>query len=159
MTRAQGHRGERPSLTEYVERRNGTPLGGAGSLVAMLHRSLGADSFAGFWRNWNPVWSYYLSRFVNAPARRFLPGWAALLVTFGASGAIHDAAVALFTRSFTSFFTTWFVVLGLVVLGTSRIGLEYRSHPWAVRAAVNLGIIAACLGTTLVVRRMVTGAA
>lgn len=44
------------TLSEYVERRNGVPLGARGSLANMLRRSLGARSFAGFWRYWSPIW-------------------------------------------------------------------------------------------------------
>jgi hypothetical protein len=65
----------------------------------MLHRSLGAGSLAGFSRHWNPIWAYYLGRYVTSPLRRFLPTGPAVLVTFLVSGAILDAAVILVTRS------------------------------------------------------------
>lgn len=38
------------TLALYIRRRNGVPTGARGGLRNMLHRSLGARSFAGFWR-------------------------------------------------------------------------------------------------------------
>ena len=52
------------TLSQYVKRRYGIRLGGAGSLTNMLHRSLGAGSFSHFWQHWNLIWGYYLARFV-----------------------------------------------------------------------------------------------
>jgi hypothetical protein len=58
----------------------------------MLHRSLGAATFAGFWRYWNPIWGYYRSRYVNVPLRTIMLAAPAAIATFAASGAIHDVA-------------------------------------------------------------------
>ena len=44
------------TLSQYVKFRNGVPLGDSQSLSNMLHRSLGAASFAEFWQYWNPIW-------------------------------------------------------------------------------------------------------
>ncbi len=43
------------TLAESVRRPSGVPLGARGSLRNMLVRSLGAGSFAEFWRYWNPM--------------------------------------------------------------------------------------------------------
>ncbi len=78
-TRHEEHPARSLSLGEYVQRRNGAPLGGAGSLRIMLHRSLGARSFAAFWQHWNPIWGYALGRFAYArpvgSSRRRSPSW------------------------------------------------------------------------------------
>ncbi len=50
------------TLGQYVQHRNGVPLGDGKSLQNMLHRSLGAASFAGFWQYWNPIWGYGLGK-------------------------------------------------------------------------------------------------
>ncbi len=61
----------------------------------MLSRSLGARSFAIFWHYWNPIWGYYLSRYVMRPLRRFLPLSFATFITFVVSGALHDLVVSI----------------------------------------------------------------
>ena len=104
------------TLSEYVEKRNGVPLGARGSLTRMLHGSLGAATSAGFWRYWNPIWGYYLSRYVNVPLRTIMPAAPAAIATFAVSGAIHDAAAYVVTGSLTFLFAPWFAVLGLMVV-------------------------------------------
>ena len=42
------------TLSDYIRRRNGVPAGARGGLRHMLYRSLGAGSFAGFWRTLEP---------------------------------------------------------------------------------------------------------
>ncbi len=129
------------SLSQYVKRRNGLPLGAPGSLQAMLWRSLGADSFERFWRYWNPVWGYYLSRHVMRPLNRWLPFWLSVLLTFAVSGALHDLAVTLVKWTPTWFFTPWFSGMGGLVILSKWLNLSYRSRPWLVRALLNLGFI------------------
>lgn len=147
-------RRRRLTLSEYVERRNGVPLGARGSLARMLHRSLGAATFAGFWRYWNPIWGYYLSRYVNVPLRRIMPAAPAAIATFAASGAIHDAAVSVVTGSMTFLFAPWFAVLGLMVVAFTRAGLRYEYRTWPVRAAINIALIVGALAVVTISRRM-----
>jgi hypothetical protein len=91
------------SLSEYVKKRNGVPLGASGSMGNMIERSLGADSFYMFWRYWNPIWGYYLSRNVMRPLSLFLPIWLATILTFAVSGGLHDLAVTLVKWRLTFF--------------------------------------------------------
>ena len=139
-------------LSQYVRRRTGLPLGAKGSLRAMLVRSLGAGTFAGFWRHWNPIFSYGLGRFVYRPVRRVTPAAIALLVTFAASGAIHDAVALAFWGSTAFLFTSWFVVLGAVVLGEQAMGWDAAERPWWLRAVKNLAYLAAGQLLVLAVR-------
>lgn len=132
-------------LSEYVERRNGVALGARGSLTQMLHRSLGADTFSGFWHHWNPIWGYYLRRFVNAPLRRVMPAAAAAVATFIVSGAIHDAAIFAVTGSPTALFAPWFAVLGLMVVLSKRFGIRYGFQAWMVRAVINVALVVGAL--------------
>ncbi|MBY6186627.1 acyltransferase [Marinobacter hydrocarbonoclasticus] len=136
------------SLPEYVRRRNGLPLGASGSLQAMLRRSLGAGSFAQFWRYWNPIWGYYLSRYVMRKLHRHLPFGLSVLLTFAVSGALHDLAVTALRWQITGFFTPWFSCMGLLVILTSGLNLSYRHRPWAVRALFNLTFIVASFVVT-----------
>ena len=130
-----------PSLSQYVKKRNGLPLGAPGSLQAMLKRSLGAKSFPQFWQYWNPVWSYYLSRYVMRPLVKFLPRWLAVLMTFAVSGALHDLAVTLIKWHPIFFFTPWFTLMGLVVVLSSAFDINYKSQGTTVRAFINIGLI------------------
>jgi len=136
------------TLSEYVKRRNGVPLGAPGSLGKMLERSLGAGSFAVFWRYWNPVWSYYLSRYIMRPLAKSVPVWLAVILTFAVSGALHDLAVTLIKWRPTFFITPWFVLMGAAVVTTDALGITYQHRPWAVRALINAGLIALCCMAT-----------
>jgi hypothetical protein len=136
------------SLSDYVRFRNGVALGVPGSLSNMLKRSVGAGSFAAFWRYWNPIWGYYLSRLIMRPLARFLPTWLAIILTFVVSGASHDLAVSLVRWQPTLFITPWFALMGATVVVTEGLGITYHQRAWAVRAMANTSLIAACLGLT-----------
>lgn len=136
------------SLRTYVKRRNGVPLGAPGSLQKMLHRSLGAGSFALFWRYWNPIWSYYLSKYVMRPASKVLPTSLAVIVTFIVSGAAHDLAVTLISRDATFLITPWFFIMGVIVVINEMFRVSYHQFPWFVRALFNSSIIIASFALT-----------
>jgi hypothetical protein len=143
------HPAETMTLREYVLRRSGTRLGGAGSLRTMLSRSFGASSFAAFWQHWNPIWGYGLGRFVYAPVRRRAPAAVGVMATFLVSGVAHDVAVTLVRGSFTFVVTPWFLLLGIGVLVARATGMDLSRRPWWVRAAANAGYLAGCLTVTL----------
>ena len=58
------------TLAQYVKRRNGVALGYSGSFSNMLHRSFGAGTLAKFWQYWNPIWGYYLGRYIHGPLKK-----------------------------------------------------------------------------------------
>ena len=149
---SRSHR-KKVTLSQYIRRRNGVPAGSSGSLRNMLHRSLGASSFAGFWRYWNPVFGYYLGRYVFSPLRRVLPRTPALVLTFVACGALHDLVTMAVRGSVAFLFTPWFFLLGLGVLLGHSVGMDTSNRPWAVRAGINLTYIVACLAMTISVRQ------
>ncbi|NOH03596.1 MAG: acyltransferase [Chloroflexi bacterium] len=132
------------SLAEYVRRRNGIPLGGGGSLRAMLYRSFGAASFTGFWQYWNPIFGYGLSRFVYAPLRQIIPDGIATVVTFVICGALHDFATMLVRQGPAFLFIPWFFLLGMGVVFSRAAQMDLSRHPWLVRAGVNFTYLAAC---------------
>ena len=142
--------GRKATLFSYVRRRTGVPLGGRGSLVNMLSRSLGASSFAGFWRHWNPMWGYGLSRYVFSPLRRRLPAPVALILTFLASGLIHDAVIIAVRGELAFVFAPWFLFLALGLLLGEATGLNFGRWVWPARAAIVLLYIAAALALSLV---------
>ncbi len=137
------------TLAEYVRRRNGVPLGASGSLSNMLKRSLGAPSFAVFWRYWNPIWGYYLAKKIYSPLRNVLPPAIALVVTFIVSGALHDLAASLVAGTPIFVCTPWFLFLGIGVLLGEALSLDFSRYSWVTRATFNTLYIAACLGLTM----------
>ena len=133
------------SLRDYVQYRNGVPLGASGSLQNMLGRSLGAGTFAKFWQYWNPIWGYALARYIYQPLNRFLPAALALILTFTISGAIHDLATMLVRSAPAFFFTPWFSLMGAVVVFGRLLKLDYSSRPFLIRVIINLTFIIGCL--------------
>lgn len=138
-----------PSLTQYVKKRNGRPLGAKGSLGAMLVRALGAPGFDLFWVYWNPIFSYYLGYRLYRPLRRWLPGPLALWLTFVGCGALHDAVTMLARGGPALLFTPWFALMGLLVLASKAWALDYGALPLAGRAMVNLGLVLLSLALVL----------
>ncbi len=145
----------RMSLAAYVRRRNGVALGTLGSLRNMFKRSLGASSFAGFWRYWNPIWGYGLARFVYGPMlKRGLPSALAVVLTFVVCGAVHDLVILLAGGKVKLIFTSWFLLMGLAVVGTTVAGWEISGRGWWVRASVNVFWVAVCLAVSIWLRRV-----
>lgn len=140
------------TLAQYVHRRNGVPLGDPDSLRNMLHRSLGAGSFAGFWRYWNPIWGYGLGKYVYAPLRSVSTPAVALILTFAISGGIHDLAVMAVRRSGAFLFTPWFFLLGVGVVLGHALKIDFSNRPWGVRASINVTYLATCLAMVQVAR-------
>ncbi|WP_390607910.1 acyltransferase [Alteromonas gracilis] len=136
------------SLAQYVKKRNGVPLGASDSMKNMLSRSFGASSFPVFWHYWNPIWGYYLSRNVMRPVANFLPISLATFITFLVSGALHDIAVSIIKWKAILFFTPWFGLMGLMVIGSKRVGISYGHVSWPVRALINASFIFISLGIT-----------
>lgn len=136
------------TLSAYVKHRLGDQDTAWSLVRANFERSFTAPSLAAFWRYWNPVYGYYLARLVYRPARRILPGWACVLVTFAFSGFfLHDVLTwpivtakrqALFLPSTM----TWFLLVAFGILLSEGLGwrLHRLSHRW--RVAVHVGFLA-----------------
>jgi len=137
------------SMTDYVQYRNGVPLGASGSLQNMLVRSFGAGTFAKFWQYWNPIWGYALGRYIYAPLNRFLPASVSLILTFTISGAVHDVATMLVRGAPAFFFTPWFFLMGIIVVFGRLVKLDYAARPFPIRVTINVSLVVACLMLTL----------
>lgn len=142
------------SLSQYVKKRNGVPMGASHSLRNMLSRSFGGKSFPVFWHYWNPIWSYYLSRNVMRPLATFLPITLATFLTFLVSGALHDLAVSIVNWKTVVFFTPWFGLMGLIVIASKKAGISYGHFAWPIRASINASFIFISLGVTYFVESM-----
>jgi hypothetical protein len=133
------------NLSDYVKRRNGVPLGNSDSLRNMLIRSLGAGKFSVFWQYWNPIWGFYLGKYIFKPLKRIFPQALSLIITFFVCGFIHDLAIMLLKWKFTLLLTPWFLFMGFSVILSDYAKIEYLKFPWIVRATINLIIILCCL--------------
>lgn len=133
------------NLSDYVKRRNGVPLGANKSMRNMLYRSLGAGKFSIFWKYWNPIWSYYLAKYVFKPLKIIFPPALSIILTFVICGFIHDVAIMLFKWNFRLILTPWFLIMGLCVVIGDYIKLDYSKYVWMVRASINIFIIGSCL--------------
>jgi len=144
----------RPALTlaKYVRRRNGVPLGASGGLRAMFARSLGASSFAGFWRYWNPIFGYVLGRYVFVQLKRVLPSNLSLVLTFVVCGVFHDLVTSAVRGSPAFLFTPWFLFLAIGVLLGGAMRMDTSSRSWPVRAGINIAYLALCLLPALTLR-------
>ena len=144
MTNPITHKRKELTLSEYVKRRTGVPLGASGSLQNMLYRSFGAGSFAKFWQYWNPIWGYTLGRYIYAPLQRILPTALALVLTFTISGAVHDFVTILVRRAPAFLFTPWFFLMSLVILLGQTFNVDYSKYPVHIRIIINLIQIIGC---------------
>ena len=140
------------TLSYYVRRRNGVPLGASGSLRNMFYRSLGSGSFAEFWRYWNPVFGLYLSRYIFAPLKRWLPPWFALILTFAACGALHDVVGMAVIGRMPFLFTPWFFIMGTGVVVGEAMDIGYARFAWSVRALINLSYVGLSLVLTYAIK-------
>ena len=137
------------TLAQYISKRNGVPLGHSASLGNMFYRSLGAGSFALFWSYWNPIFGYYLGKYVFKPFKNVLPSAISVILTFIICGALHDAVTTAVRGSLAIFFTPWFFFMSIGVVINKAVQLNYSGFPWLGRAAINLTYIGSCLALTI----------
>lgn len=154
MNNVQTNTRKQMSLTDYVQYRNGVPLGASGSLQNMLVRSLGAGTFVKFWQYWNPIWGYALGRYIYEPLNQFLPSSVSLILTFIISGGIHDLATMLVRGAPAFLFTPWFSLMGIVVVFGRLLKLDYSNQAFRVRVAINVTFILACLMIAISVKQL-----
>lgn len=119
----------------------------------MLRRSFGASSIAGFWRHWNPIWGYGLSRFVNQPMNRVLPASLAVVVTFVVSGLIHDAVIMALRGEPAFIFMSWFFFLSLGVVAGEAFRWNFGRRPWLFRALIVASYLGAAPALSIQLRR------
>ena len=133
----------RMPLRTYVDYRLGRNQPWWRQSYNVLARPLTAASFAEFWRYWNPVWGYYLSYWCYKPARRALPRFAAVMVTFTASGLAHNLLATLMSHRLNPFVTVWFMLYGAVTVASEALHMDLSRFPAAARLVVNLAYLSA----------------
>jgi D-alanyl-lipoteichoic acid acyltransferase DltB (MBOAT superfamily) len=132
------------TLAEYILKRNGVPLGASGSLLKNLENAFGADSNASFWKYWNPIWGFYLAKYIYRPLNRYLPTTVSSIATFAVSGALHDLALGLMGLGWGNFLTIWFIVMGVYMNLSKFLDLHYTQFSFFIRAVINTSSIAFC---------------
>ncbi|MCM4169473.1 hypothetical protein KCTC52924_00508 [Arenibacter antarcticus] len=137
------------TLAEYIKRRNGVSAGKPKSLRNNLYRSLGAKNFSTFWNYWNPIFGYYLGKYIFKPLRKTFPVSISLVFTFIFCGLIHDTVTSIFRSNISLFFTTWFLYMGFAVLLTRMLKHNFLKQIWMVRTLINLSIISVCLALAI----------
>ncbi len=141
------------TLSEYVRRRNGVPLGSSGALKEMLKRALGAKSISVFWQFWNPIFGYYLGRYVYRPSRSLgLPSAIATIATFCVSGAIHDLAATAVSLQLVFVCTPAFFFMAVGLLVSRSFGMDLSGLPWIMRAGSHLVYLGTCVALALLLR-------
>ena len=132
----------RPTYRQYERRKLGGHTDSAAGILHMVRRSVLASSFAGFWRNWNPLFSYYLLYYSYRPLQRQLRRSLAVMVTYLLSGAVHDLAASALLRRFVFLFTPTFGLFALWVILEAGLGVSLKNLPPRIRPLYHLGLIA-----------------
>ncbi|MEL4309107.1 hypothetical protein [Joostella sp. CR20] len=140
------------TLTDYIKKRNGVAIGSSKSLRNNLYRSLGSKNFSTFWNYWNPIFGFYLGKYVFKPLKLFFPVTIAFLLTFVFCGMIHDIVTTLVRGRTSFFFSIWFFLMGMAVLVTKLFNHNFSRYKWITRAVINLTIISLCLLLTLLIK-------
>jgi hypothetical protein len=137
------------TLSEYVKKRNGVPIGDSNSLRKNLYRSLGAKNFATFWNYWNPIFGYYLGKKVFKPLKKIIPISLSLVLTFIFCGLIHDFVITIIRGKISFFFSVWFFLMAICVVLSKYFHYNLSKRVWIFRASANLFIISFCLLSTI----------
>jgi hypothetical protein len=144
------------TLTEYIKIKNGVSIGSSKSLRNNLYRSFGSKNFSTFWNYWNPIFDYYLGKFIFKPLKKIFPVAISLLFTFIINGLIHDTVTTLLRGKISFFFSIWFLLMGLAVLLTRTLKHNFSKQVWIARASFNLTIVSACLVMTIYINMFLT---
>jgi hypothetical protein len=112
----------------------------------MARDAFGASTVAGFWRHWNPVVQQFLSTFVYAPLRRFLPRTLAVLLTFALCGAAHDVIILLplslvGSLDFFPVVTVAFLFIAAAVVITEGLRVSFPQWSFTRRAATHAAVL------------------
>ncbi len=144
-------RRRRLTLGQYVRFR----LSGARGREAWFNffiRPFAAPSIAEFWRRWNPVYGYFLSKYSYRPLLGVMPRQAAIFSTFVVCGLLlHDVPAWIFARRvLPPGATIAFSTFGAGALVSERCHMNLSRQPVTVRAAVNGGYLIGSIGVMLV---------
>ncbi len=151
-SRRRTARGRRLTFAQYLRFRLGAS-GGRAAWFNFFIKPFGASSFAGFWRQWNPVYGYFLYYYSYRPLSRVMPRVPAMLITFAACGLLlHDVPAWLFARRLLApGATIAFGLFGLGAVLSEVFHMDLSRRSFLVRASVNLSYLAGCCAAMLVI--------
>ncbi len=127
------------TLSEYVLKRNGMPLGSQGSLFKYLEKLILVLKECAVWK-YGTSFRFYLSKNIYLPLNRHLSKSMSSIVTFGVSGALHDLAIGFVGRDGKNFLMIWFDLGFYEHLKISEI--RYGSFSFFSKAIINISSIA-----------------
>ncbi len=137
------------TLRQFIRQRLGDERDTTALFKRMLVLSFGAGSFREFWHYWNPVYGYFLYCYGYRPLRHLLPRPLCVIATFAASGFfLHDLPFGWWIRAIRTqsvplpFVALWFSQIGLLVVLTNALRLNWREQSFMVRAMLNIAFIA-----------------
>lgn len=126
---------------DYAKRRNGLAVGSKGELRQNLRRAFTASSFGRFWQIWNPLFGFYLQKFIYRPLQRWCSKPLALWLTFVGNGLLHDVVTMLARWDVAFFFIPWFSLLGAVVIIESQFQWQLRASPTFLRIFYHVALL------------------
>lgn len=139
------------TLAQYIRRRNGVSPGASRSMRNMLYRSFGAKNFSTFWIYWNPIFGYYLGKFIFKPLKKYFPYSLAVISTFIFCGILHDLVTTVIRGRLSLFFSQWFLLMGVCVITSNILKYDFSRFLWITRALINLFIVTTCFLMTLLI--------
>jgi uncharacterized membrane protein YeaQ/YmgE (transglycosylase-associated protein family) len=144
----------RLTLAKYLRFRLGSN-GGKTAWFNFFVRPFGAASFAQFWREWNPVYGYFLYYYSYRPLSRVISRPVAMVATFVICGfLLHDLPAWAFARkALPPGATIAFVLFGVGAVVGEWLHMDLSRLPILARAAVNVGYISGCIGAMLLIVR------
>lgn len=146
MERGETIKNKETQLQRYINIRLGN-LPEVEQLEAMFEKSFRASSYRKFWWYWNPVYNYFLTKYIYRPLKKILPNSISMLITFLASGfLLHDLPIMLIilvtAKLILPFPTTiFFIVLGTTVIVSENLKLNFVHIQPKNRIIIHLGTI------------------
>ncbi len=116
-------------------------------LKVMFKKSFQASSYRKFWWYWNPVYNYFLTKYIYRPLKKILPNSISMLITFLASGfLLHDLPIMLIILATVKLIlpfptTIFFIVLGTTVIVSEKLKLNFVHFQPKNRIIIHLGTI------------------
>ena len=145
-------------MRAYVRRRLGNERRAGPLLREMFVRAFTAPTLADFWRYWNPVYGYFLSKFIYRPLHRILPASLSAVLTFAFCGFfLHDlvgqwpVTVIHEGRLKPPLAMTWFVLMGLAMVLGNVLDIRLDRVPRLGRVIFHVVVIGACFGVAYLI--------
>ncbi len=132
------------NLTDYLTRRFGNRQGVLNGIKYMITTAFYAPSFRVFWQLWNPLWSYFLTYYLYKPLRQITTQYLAIILTFGASGFLHDCIGMIFLRKFSLPITLFFLHIGIAVVFEQKAIIKFYNISKGFRPAYHTAIMILC---------------